>query len=88
MTAYDVINPATAERVETVHLVGVDETDAAIGRAHAAFPAWRAVAPGDRARLLRRFADAVEADLENLARLEVLNAGHTIGNARWEAGNV
>ncbi len=43
---------------------------------------------GDRARLLRRFADAVDADLENLARLEVANAGHTIGNARWEAGNV
>ncbi|SDI45874.1 Acyl-CoA reductase [Actinokineospora alba] len=88
MTAYEVINPATAERVETVHLLGVDETDAAIGRAAKAFPAWRAVAPGDRARLLRRFADAVDADLENLARLEVLNAGHTIGNARWEAGNV
>ncbi|MBC6448191.1 aldehyde dehydrogenase family protein [Actinokineospora xionganensis] len=88
MTSYDVINPATAERVETVHLVGIDETDAAIGRAHAAFAGWRAVAPGDRARLLRRFADAVDADLENLARLEVANAGHTIGNARWEAGNV
>jgi acyl-CoA reductase-like NAD-dependent aldehyde dehydrogenase len=88
LTAYDVINPATAEPVETVQLAGVDETDAAIGRAHAAFAQWRAVAPADRARLLRRFADAVDADLENLARLEVANAGHTIGNARWEAGNV
>jgi acyl-CoA reductase-like NAD-dependent aldehyde dehydrogenase len=38
--------------------------------------------------LLRRFADAVDADLENLAQLEVENAGHTISNARWEAGNV
>ena len=28
------------------------------------------------------------ATFENLARLEVENAGHTIGNARWEAGNV
>jgi acyl-CoA reductase-like NAD-dependent aldehyde dehydrogenase len=46
------------------------------------------VAPGDRARLLRRFAEAVDGDRENLARLEVRNAGHTIGNARWEAGNV
>ena len=39
-------------------------------------------------RLLRRFAEEVDADLEHLAQLEVANAGHTIGNARWEAGNV
>ena len=46
------------------------------------------MAPGDRARLLRRFAAAVDAHLEELAALEVANAGHVIGNARWEAGNV
>jgi acyl-CoA reductase-like NAD-dependent aldehyde dehydrogenase len=46
------------------------------------------VAPADRARLLRRFAEAVDANREDLAQLEVLNSGHTIGNARWEAGNV
>ncbi|MBA3303553.1 MAG: aldehyde dehydrogenase, partial [Acidimicrobiia bacterium] len=62
-------------------------TDAAIERAARAFPAWRDVVPADRARLLRRFADAVDADVEHLAELEVANAGHTIGNARWEAGN-
>ncbi|GAA1990760.1 aldehyde dehydrogenase family protein [Amycolatopsis minnesotensis] len=84
----DVINPATEEVVTGVEGTSAEETDAAIARAHAVFPAWRAMAPGDRARLLRRFADAVDADLENLARLEVANSGHTIGNARWEAGNV
>ncbi|RKT56036.1 aldehyde dehydrogenase family protein [Saccharothrix australiensis] len=88
MTTFDVIDPATAEKVRTVALASLEETDAAIDRARAAFPAWRAVAPGDRARLLRRFADAVDGALEELAALEVLNAGHTIGNARWEAGNV
>ena len=88
MPSYDVINPATEEVVRTVPLAGVDETDAAIARAVAAQETWRAVAPGDRARLLRRFAEAVDGDLENLARLEVANSGHTIGNARWEAGNV
>ncbi|WP_406642276.1 aldehyde dehydrogenase family protein [Amycolatopsis sp. WGS_07] len=88
MTTFEVRNPATAEVVRQVELTAEAETDAAIARAHAAFPAWRAVAPGDRARLLRRFADAVDADLEHLARLEVENSGHTIGNARWEAGNV
>ncbi|GAA5159125.1 MULTISPECIES: aldehyde dehydrogenase family protein [Amycolatopsis] len=84
----DVINPATEEVVGTVELASLEETDAAIARAQAALPSWRAVAPGDRARLLRRFAEAVDADVEHLARLEVANSGHTIGNARWEAGNV
>jgi acyl-CoA reductase-like NAD-dependent aldehyde dehydrogenase len=84
----DVINPATEEVVRSVEPASLEETDAAIARAQAALPGWRAVAPGDRARLLRRFADAVDADIEHLARLEVTNSGHTIGNARWEAGNV
>ncbi|MDV9177650.1 aldehyde dehydrogenase family protein, partial [Streptomyces sp. W16] len=44
--------------------------------------------PADRARLLRRFATAVDEHLEELAQLEVREAGHTVGNARWEAGNV
>ncbi|MGX7827173.1 aldehyde dehydrogenase family protein [Actinokineospora sp. 24-640] len=88
MTSHAVRDPATEEVIETVELASVDQADAAIAAAHAALPAWRAVAPGDRARLLRRFAEAVDADLEHLAALEVRNAGHTIGNARWEAGNV
>ena len=87
-STHDVINPATEELLTTVDLVGVEETDAAIARGRAAFAQWRAVSPGDRARLLRRFAEAVDADREHLARLEVENSGHTIGNARWEAGNV
>jgi acyl-CoA reductase-like NAD-dependent aldehyde dehydrogenase len=85
---HDVINPATGERVTTIELAGLEQTDAAIARAEAAGPAWRAVAPADRARLLRRFAEVVDTHLEELAGLEVVNAGHTIGNARWEAGNV
>ncbi|MFI7679346.1 aldehyde dehydrogenase family protein [Actinophytocola sp. NPDC049390] len=88
MSTTEVINPATEAVVTHVELVSADEADAAIGRAHRALPAWRDVAPADRARLLRRFADAVDADREHLARLEVENSGHTIGNARWEAGNV
>jgi acyl-CoA reductase-like NAD-dependent aldehyde dehydrogenase len=85
---YDVVNPATEEVVTTVGLTSLEETDAAIERAAAAFPAWRAVAPGDRGGLLRRFADLVGEHLEELAQLEVANSGHPIGNARWEAGNV
>lgn len=86
-TTFDIINPATEEFLQTVELASLAETDALIARAAAAFETWRKVSPSDRALLLRRFAAAVDADLENLAQLEVRNAGHTVGNARWEAGN-
>ena len=85
---HDVVNPATEEVVTTIDLVGLAETDAAIARAVEVGPQWRAVNPADRGMLLRRFADVVEAHTEELARLEVANAGHTISNSRWEAGNV
>ena len=88
MTTTEVRNPATGEVFTTVPSHDLPETDAAIARAAAAFDGWRAVAPGDRARLLRRFAALVDEHLEELAQLEVRNAGHTVGNARWEAGNV
>ena len=86
--AHDVINPATEQVVTTIDLVGLEETDAAIARAVEVGPAWRAVSPADRGMLLRRFADAVEASTDELAALEVANSGHTVGNARWEVGNV
>ena len=83
-----VIDPATEEQVSTVALTSVEETDEAIRAAHAAYGTWRHVAPADRGRLLRRFAAAVDGAREELAGLEVRNSGHTISNARWEAGNV
>jgi acyl-CoA reductase-like NAD-dependent aldehyde dehydrogenase len=88
MSAFTVLNPANGQLVASVPETSAEEADAAVARAVAAQPAWRAVAPGDRARLLRRFADAVDGDIEHLAAVEVEGAGHTIGNARWEAGNV
>ena len=88
-TAVTVVrNPATGEEITSVPSLSEPEVDAAIARASAAFASWRDVAPGDRARLLRRFAASVDAHGEELAGLEVANAGHVIGNARWEAGNV
>lgn len=83
-----VLNPATAQAVTDVTLADLAETDAAIERAHRAYPAWRAVTPGDRAKLLRAFAAVIDEHIDELAQLEVINSGHTIGNAKWEAGNV
>ncbi|MEV7370518.1 aldehyde dehydrogenase family protein [Streptomyces sp. NPDC090301] len=83
-----VLNPATEEPVATVPAATPADVDAAVARAAAAQSRWAAAAPADRARLLRRFAAVVDDHVEELARLEVAEAGHTIGNARWEAGNV
>ncbi|MFV6030009.1 aldehyde dehydrogenase family protein [Streptomyces sp. NPDC056264] len=83
-----VLNPATEESVATVPAATPADVDAAVARAAAAQRRWAAAAPADRARLLRRFAAVVDDHVEELARLEVVEAGHTIGNARWEAGNV
>jgi acyl-CoA reductase-like NAD-dependent aldehyde dehydrogenase len=85
---HDVISPVTEEVVASVPSLSLEDTDAAIARSRRAFETWRHVSPGDRARLLRRFSAVVDAHIEELAQLEVRNSGHTIGNARWEAGNV
>ncbi|MFF9213728.1 MULTISPECIES: aldehyde dehydrogenase family protein [unclassified Streptomyces] len=84
----DVLNPATEEVVATVPAATAADVDAAVVRAAQAQAKWAAFPPGDRARLLRRFARVVDEHLEELALLEVREAGHTLGNARWEAGNV
>ncbi|MBA2552403.1 MAG: aldehyde dehydrogenase [Geodermatophilaceae bacterium] len=88
MTTLEILNPATEQVVSSVDQTGVEGTDEAICRALAAGEKWRAVAPADRGRLLRAFAEAVDGAVEELAQLEVANSGHTITNARWEAGNV
>jgi len=83
-----VLNPATEERIAELESAGVEETDAAVARAKAAFPAWRAVAPTDRARLLRRLATLVEEHHEELSRIESRNVGKPIAGARGEVGMV
>ncbi len=85
---FTVINPATAQPVTEVPEASTADTDRVIEQAQEAFATWRSVAPGDRAALLRRFATVVDEHVDELAELEVRNAGHTWGNARWEAGNV
>jgi betaine-aldehyde dehydrogenase len=85
---FTVVNPATEESIATLPSAGIEETDAAVARARAAFPAWRAVAPSDRARLLRRLASLVEEHGEELARIESDNVGKPITGARGEVAMV
>ncbi|MET7343736.1 aldehyde dehydrogenase family protein [Streptomyces sp. NPDC087866] len=85
---HHVLNPATGETIATVPATPAAGVHTAVVRAGGAQRVWAALAPADRARLLRRFAVAVDAHAEELALLEVREAGHTLTNARWEAGNV
>ena len=80
----EVVEPATEQVMAEVPRAGVGETDAAVAAAKAAFPAWRAIAPGDRAALLLRMAELIGERTEDLATLEARNAGKPIGDARGE----
>ncbi|WP_405655038.1 aldehyde dehydrogenase family protein [Streptomyces sp. RK9] len=87
LESLQVLNPATEDVVATVPAATAEDVDAAVARAAAAQVKWAAAAPADRARILRRFAAVIDEHIEELAQLEVREAGHVIGNARWEAGN-
>jgi betaine-aldehyde dehydrogenase len=83
-----VLEPATEQVLAELPRAGAEEADAAVARAKAAYPAWRAVAPADRARLLHGLAGALAARQEDLAVIEARNAGKPIGDARGEMGMV
>jgi betaine-aldehyde dehydrogenase len=83
-----VLEPATEQVLAELPRADVEEVDEAIARAKAAFPAWRDVAPGDRAKLLRRLARVLEENVEELAQLEARNVGKPISDARGEVGSV
>jgi acyl-CoA reductase-like NAD-dependent aldehyde dehydrogenase len=85
---YDVLNPASEKLVTTIEHLDLEGTDAVIAKAAKAFETWRHVAPGDRAKMLRHFAEVIADHKEELAQLEIANSGHTRGNALWEVDNV
>ncbi|MBV8955382.1 MAG: aldehyde dehydrogenase family protein, partial [Solirubrobacterales bacterium] len=87
-TMLKVIEPATEEVLAELPHAGVEEADAAVARAKRAFPAWRDVAPGARAALMRDLAAAISAHAEDLARLEARNVGKPIADARGEMAMV
>jgi betaine-aldehyde dehydrogenase len=83
-----VLNPATEEPVAELDEAGLDEADAAVAAARAAFPAWAAVPPSHRARMLRGLGALVEEQAEELALLETRNVGKPISDSRGEVGMV
>jgi acyl-CoA reductase-like NAD-dependent aldehyde dehydrogenase len=81
--ALAVLEPATEDVLASVPR---GDVDAAVAAARRAFPAWRDLAPADRARMLRRVVEAMEGAHEELALLEARNAGKPLASARGEIG--
>lgn len=86
--SYTLINPATEEAMETIEHADLELTDRAIESAVKAQKKWAGLNPADKAALLHKFASVVDANIEQLALLEVRNSGHPISQARWEATHV
>jgi malonate-semialdehyde dehydrogenase (acetylating)/methylmalonate-semialdehyde dehydrogenase len=80
----DVYNPATGKVSARVPFATTAEVDQAVRSAHAAFPAWAATPPAQRARVLFRFRDLVEAHTDELASMVSREHGKTLEDARGE----
>lgn len=82
--ALSVTNPATGRKLGVVPDCGVAETKRAIAAAAAAYPAWRARTPLERGALLRAWEQAIQENLDDLARILTLEEGKPLAEARGE----
>jgi aminobutyraldehyde dehydrogenase len=71
----DVLDPATGKRIATVGEASETQIENAVAAAHGAFAAWSATTPKDRATMLLKVADRIEAEAAAFAKLESLNCG-------------
>ena len=76
-------NPADDSVIKDVPLATVHDVDQAVIRAQAALPAWRDMAPNDRIKIMRRFAETIAAHAQELAELDTRNMGMPIGSSKW-----
>ena len=76
-------NPADDSVLQEVSLVTAQDVDQAVLRAQAALPAWRDMAPNDRIKIMRRFAETIAAHAQELAELDTRNMGMPIGSSKW-----
>jgi len=88
MTSTTLINPADETELQLVEHTTLAGVDDAVAHAVSAQKAWAALAPAARASALRDFATVVGGAIDELAALEVVNSGHPVTQARWEAGHV
>jgi aldehyde dehydrogenase (NAD+) len=76
------LNPHDNSVIAEVAMAGHADIDRAVAAAKAAFPKWSKLAAMERGRLLLKLADAIEANADELARLESLDTGHPIRDTR------
>jgi succinate-semialdehyde dehydrogenase/glutarate-semialdehyde dehydrogenase len=81
---FPVVNPATGETVRDVPRMGAGETRRAIARAERALPSWRRLLARDRAQILRRLADLMMENQEELATLLTTEQGKPLAESRTE----
>src|SRR5690606_23474618 len=81
---FPTINPATGEELTRVAEASARDVDAAVVSARAALTSrpWSSMSGRERGRILRRIADHVERDADRLARLETLDTGKPLREAR------
>ncbi len=77
-----VLNPHDNSLITEVAEAQKADIDRAVEAARKAFPGWARMAAMDRGRLLLKLADAIEANAEELARLETLDTGHPLRDTR------
>jgi betaine-aldehyde dehydrogenase len=77
------LNPHDNTVITHVAMAGRADVDLAVAAAQRAFPAWSRIAAADRGRILLRLADLIEANAEELARLESLDTGHPLKDSRF-----
>jgi succinate-semialdehyde dehydrogenase/glutarate-semialdehyde dehydrogenase len=80
----EIRNPATAEVLGTVPVVGAAETRRAIDAAHAAMPAWSKKTAGERAKLMRAWFDHMMANIDDLAVIMTAEQGKPLAESRGE----
>jgi acyl-CoA reductase-like NAD-dependent aldehyde dehydrogenase len=76
------LNPHDNSTIADVALAGTADVDRAVAAATRAAPAWSRMAAADRGRILLRLAELIEANTEELARLESLDTGHPLRDSR------
>ncbi len=84
MASIDVLNPATAETIDSVPNMTADEVDSVVERAKNALPEWLDATPKERSELLYKLADVLEDNAEELAQIESRNVGKPLMVSRDE----
>ena len=84
MATIDVINPATAEKIDSVPNMTAAEVDEVVEQAKQALPDWLDATPGERAALLLKLADVIDSNAEELAQIESRNVGKPLMVSRDE----